>query len=246
MLLPRSPQFGVSRGDGTPFEKVCQEMFTRLFNHYLSKVDCCPWVGHAHGLEYGQAAVSRAKTDRLQGSRLQGSRLQAGRSPTRRTNRAQPPYLYSPAERRRRDASPWTLVQGILAPVQFLVFLISLGLMLHYLLSGHGLEAATLSILVKTGCLITIMVTGAIWENEVFGQYLFAPAFFWEDVFSFLVIALHSLYVVVLITHAASPRTQMLLALAAYASYVINASQFLMKLRAARLEQVAKPAGIAG
>jgi 3-vinyl bacteriochlorophyllide hydratase len=160
--------------------------------------------------------------------------------------RARPAFLYSPLERQRRDASPWTVVQGVLAPIQFLVFLVSLGLVLHYLLSGQGLEAATLSILVKTACLIAIMVTGAIWENEVFGQYLFAPAFFWEDVFSFLVITLHSLYVAVLITHAASPRTQMLLALAAYASYVINASQFLMKLRAARLEQPAKPAGIAG
>jgi 3-vinyl bacteriochlorophyllide hydratase len=196
-------------------------MLTRLFDHYLSKIDCCPWVGHAHPLQYGL-------------------------SPARPARKARPPYLYSPVERQRRDASPWTMVQGVLAPVQFLVFLISLGLVLHYLLSGHGLESATLSILVKTGCLITIMVTGAIWENEVFGQYLFAPAFFWEDVFSFLVIALHSLYVIVLITHAAGPRTQMLLALAAYASYVINASQFLMKLRAARLEQVAKPAGLAG
>jgi 3-vinyl bacteriochlorophyllide hydratase len=198
-------------------------MFTRIFDHYLSRIDCCPWVGHAR--PYGlTAAHPLAKT----------------------RQKARPAFLYSPVERQRRDASPWTIVQGVLAPIQFLVFLVSLGLVLHYLLSGQGLEAATLSILVKTACLITIMVTGAVWENEVFGQYLFAPAFFWEDVFSFLVIALHSLYVVVLITHAASPRTQMLLALAAYASYVINASQFLMKLRAARLERPAKPAGIAG
>jgi 3-vinyl bacteriochlorophyllide hydratase len=196
-------------------------MFTRIFNHYVGKIDCCPWVGHAHGLQYGQPVHNTVK-------------------------KARPPFLYSPAERRRRDASPWTMVQGVLAPIQFAVFLTSLGLVLHYLISGHGLEAATLSILVKTGCLITIMVTGAIWENEVFGQYLFAPAFFWEDVFSFLVIGLHSLYVVVLFANLASPRTQMLIALAAYASYVINASQFLMKLRAARLEQAGRPAGIAG
>ena len=35
------------------------------------------------------------------------------------------PALYTEAERRRRDSSPWTLVQGILAPIQFLVFLIA-------------------------------------------------------------------------------------------------------------------------
>jgi 3-vinyl bacteriochlorophyllide hydratase len=206
-------------------------MFTRIFDHYLSRIDCCPWVGHAR--PYGLTA----------GHPLLKAGLKGGQKAQRK---ARPAFLYSPLERQRRDASPWTVVQGVLAPIQFLVFLVSLGLVLHYLLSGNGLEAATLSILVKTGCLITIMVTGAIWENEVFGQYLFAPAFFWEDVFSFLVIALHSLYVLVLITHAASPRSQMLLALAAYASYVINASQFLMKLRSARLEQVAKPARMAG
>jgi 3-vinyl bacteriochlorophyllide hydratase len=198
-------------------------MFTRIFNHFLGKIDCCPWVGHAYGLQYTESVKKGF-----------GKALK----------KARPPYLYTPAERRRRDASPWTLVQGILAPIQFAVFLASLFLVVHYLVSGHGLEAATISILVKTACLITIMVTGAIWENEVFGQYLFAPAFFWEDVFSFLVIALHSLYVVVLIAHAASPRMQMMVALAAYASYVINATQFLMKLRAARLEQVSAPAGL--
>jgi 3-vinyl bacteriochlorophyllide hydratase len=39
--------------------------------------------------------------------------------------RVHAPFLYSPAERRRRDESPWTMVQGVLAPVQFLVFLAS-------------------------------------------------------------------------------------------------------------------------
>ncbi len=144
--------------------------------------------------------------------------------------------LYTPAERARRDASPWTVVQGILAPVQFLVFLISLTLVLRYLLTGDGYTAATISIVIKTGVLYLIMVTGAIWEKVVFGQYLFAPAFFWEDVFSFAVIGLHTAYIVALFTHSLSPVALMLLALAAYATYVINAGQFLWKLRMARLD----------
>ncbi|MBA4047280.1 MAG: hypothetical protein C0476_01920, partial [Sphingomonas sp.] len=41
--------------------------------------------------------------------------------------------LYQPDERRRRDESVWTLVQGVLAPVQFIVFGISLVLVLRYL-----------------------------------------------------------------------------------------------------------------
>ena len=144
--------------------------------------------------------------------------------------------LYTEDERRRRDSTIWTLVQGVLAPVQFLVFLVSLGLVLRYLLTGHGYDLATLSIMVKTGFLFLIMVTGAIWEKVVFGQYLFAPAFFWEDVFSFAVIALHSAYILALYTASLAPVDLMLLALAAYAAYVINAGQFLLKLRAARLQ----------
>lgn len=145
--------------------------------------------------------------------------------------------LYTPEERRRRDASPWTLVQGVLAPVQFLVFLISLGLVLNFLWTGEGETAATVSIVIKTLLLYTIMITGSIWEKVVFGHYLFAASFFWEDVFSMLVLALHTAYLVALFGDYLDVRGQMFLALAAYAAYVINATQFLLKLRAARLAQ---------
>jgi 3-vinyl bacteriochlorophyllide hydratase len=148
--------------------------------------------------------------------------------------------LYTESERRRRDASPWTMVQAVLAPIQFAVFLVSLGLVIRYLATGQGFEIATVSIVIKTLTLYAIMITGSIWEREVFGRYLFAPAFFWEDVFSMLVLALHTAYLVALFTGWLTPTEQMLLALAAYASYAINATQFLLKLRAARLERPAR------
>jgi len=144
--------------------------------------------------------------------------------------------LYSAAERVRRDASPWTTVQGVLAPVQFLVFLVSLALVLRYLYTGNGIDVATISVVVKTLVLYTIMITGCIWEKEVFGVWLFAPAFYWEDVFSMLVLALHTAYLLALLTNALDARQQMLLALAAYATYVVNAAQFIWKLRMARLQ----------
>lgn len=148
--------------------------------------------------------------------------------------------LYTDEERARRDSTRWTLVQGLLAPAQFLAFGVSLVLVLRFLLTGDGYEAATISILVKTGFLYVIMITGAIWEKVVFGQYLFAPAFFWEDVFSFAVIALHTAYLWALYTGALTPPEQMFLALAAYATYVVNAGQFLWKLRMARLDAEAE------
>lgn len=143
--------------------------------------------------------------------------------------------LYTPEERARRDASPWTRVQGVLAAVQFLVFLVSLALVLRCLLTGDGARAANISVVIKTLTLYTIMVTGAIWERDVFGQYLFARPFFWEDVVSMGVIALHTAYVALLWKGAAT-HTLMVVALVAYATYAINAGQFVWKLRRARLD----------
>jgi 3-vinyl bacteriochlorophyllide hydratase len=185
-------------------------MLTRdPLNRLFGAVDCCPWG---------------ATTGRREG-RLHHSSPVRGRP------------LYSAAERKRRDESKWTMVQGVLAPVQFAVFLVSLSLVLHYLATGSGLAVATGSVVVKTVLLYTIMVTGAIWERAVFGQYLFARAFFWEDVFSMLVLALHTAYLIALFSGAVDAERQMWLALAAYASYFINATQFVLKLRAARLQQ---------
>jgi len=144
--------------------------------------------------------------------------------------------LYTPEQRRRRDASGWTLVQGILAPLQFLVFLVSVVLVSRFLATGEGALAATVSIVVKTAALYAIMVTGSVWEKVVFDRWLFAPAFFWEDVVSMVVLALHTAYLVMLIGDLGSERGRMLLALVAYATYAINAAQFLLKLRAARLD----------
>ncbi len=155
-------------------------------------------------------------------------------NPTPSVSQTRP--LYTSEERARRDATVWTLVQGVLAPVQFFVFLVSVVLVVRYLQTGQGETAATFSIVLKTLLLYTIMITGCIWEKVVFGRYLFAASFFWEDVFSMLVLALHTSYLVALYTGSLSVREQMLLALAAYAAYAINATQFILKLRAARLQ----------
>ena len=179
-------------------------MFTQLIGRLVDSLDCSPWGG----------ATGRSITP-------------AFHQPPRRA-------LYTPDERRRRDASPWTVVQGVLAPAQFVVFLISLCLVSRYLSTGLGEHAAAASVVAKTLCLYAIMITGCIWEREVFGRYLFAPAFYWEDVFSMLVLALHTAYLAALLSGALDAHGLMLLALAAYAAYVINAGQFVLKLRSAR------------
>ena len=144
--------------------------------------------------------------------------------------------LYTAEQRRRRDETRWTLVQGILAPLQFLVCIVSAILIIRTMLTGEGATLAHASVLVKTLFLLLIMVTGSIWEKVVFDRWLFAPAFFWEDVVSFGVIALHLAYVAARFGGWLGNDALLLLALTAYAAYAVNAVQFLLKLRAARFE----------
>ncbi len=178
-----------------------------LFDRVTATFVYCPWQAHAGNIHTAQHREFKVR---------------------------QP--LYTPAQRRRRDVSKWTLVQGILAPLQFLVFLVSLWLVIEYLATGDGLAVASASVVIKTLFLYAIMITGSLWERDVFGKYLFARPFFWEDVVSMAVLALHTAYLVALFTDAIPAQQQMILALAAYAAYVINAAQFVLKLRAARLQ----------
>lgn len=208
-----------------PLSKVSRRSHASypLIDRLVDKIDFAPWTSTVG---------------------LSGSFPQQSSEPASRVAAVAAP-LYTPEERRRRDASPWTIVQGILAPVQFAVFLISLWLIVSYLLTGQGLALATGSIVAKTLVLYAIMITGSIWEREVFGRYLFARPFFWEDVVSIAVLALHTGYLCSL-AFAADVRVQMAIALLAYASYVINATQFVLKLRAARLQQGRTVAARAG
>ena len=196
---------------------------SRRLDEWIEGIAACPWGAHAGyspwGAQYGHW---NSESVRLQ-PELTG-----------RSKKAVRPQLYTLEERARRDASPWTTVQAVLAPLQFAACAASLLLIVRYLLTGHGYALATGSILLKTFALYAIMITGSIWEKAVFGRWLFAPAFFWEDVVSMLVLALQTTYVAALVFGWGTPAEQMAIAVAAYAAYAVNASQFLLKLRAAR------------
>ena len=69
---------------------------------------------------------------------------------------SQSQVLYTPEQRARRDATRWTLVQGILAPVQFFVFLLSLYLVVNSLKTGENTDWALISVVIKTVVLYAI------------------------------------------------------------------------------------------
>ncbi len=188
----------------------------QILDRSIARFVACPWTAHS-GTSRKFATIAKAKQQ----------------SP-----------LYSMEERRRRDETPWTLVQGILAPFQFIVFLASLWFVTSFMVTGIGYEIATATIVIKTAVLYLIMLTGMIWERVVFGKYLFAKSFFWEDFVSMFVIAAHTAYLAALFTQFLSPMQEMTIALIAYALYVINAAQFLIKMRAARLNNAPKTEAI--
>lgn len=144
---------------------------------------------------------------------------------------------YTAEQLEKRDNSKWTTVQVVLAPLQFLVFVISFGLVIRYLVTGSGYTVATVSVLIKIALLWAITITGMFWEKDVFGKWFLAPQFFWEDFMNAVAMLLHNLYF--LAQWAGwSERAIMTLMLVAYSSYLVNCTQFFIRGMKARKQRV--------
>lgn len=148
---------------------------------------------------------------------------------------------YTPEQMERRQNSKWTPVQAILAPLQLLAFVISAGLIIHYLTTGEGYVIATISILVKILMLWLITITGAFWEKEVFGAWFMGKEFFWEDVVNLIALVVHNLYFVALLLGATEQQVMGFM-LVAYSSYLVNFAQFTWRGVRARKQRTADPA----
>ncbi|MGJ3239666.1 MAG: 2-vinyl bacteriochlorophyllide hydratase [Anaerolineae bacterium] len=135
---------------------------------------------------------------------------------------------YTPEQLDARNRSKWTIVQGILAPLQLLAFIISFVLILRYLRTGTGYEIANISVLIKIVLLWLITITGMFWEKEVFGKWFLAKEFFWEDTLNAVALFMHNLYFLAIML-GWDERQLMLLMLVAYVSYMVNFAQFLWR-----------------
>jgi 3-vinyl bacteriochlorophyllide hydratase len=151
--------------------------------------------------------------------------------------------LYTSEQLARRETSPWTRVQLVLAPIQFVVFLISATLVIRYLLTGQGYLLATATVLVKIALLWALTITGMIWEKDVLGHWFMAPSFFWEDFGNLVAILTHNAYFVAAWL-GAGPGELMLVMLIAYVSYLINCAQFVLKgIKAGQARRAARTIG---
>ncbi|NTU67376.1 MAG: 2-vinyl bacteriochlorophyllide hydratase [Chlorobiaceae bacterium] len=138
---------------------------------------------------------------------------------------------YTPEQLEKRNASRWTTVQAVLAPIQFLIFLA--GLTVTWLFTKElwitDFGWITFFVTLKTFMLVLIFVTGGFFELEVFGRFAFAREFFWEDFGSAIAMIVHISYFILFwigLDRDILIRTAYL----AYLSYLVNAAQFVIRL----------------
>lgn len=136
--------------------------------------------------------------------------------------------------RERRAASIWTRIHPLFAIAQLLVFLVSVTLLVLHLLGIVSFGVVHVSVLVKIGLMLGAIVTGALWEHDVFGKWWFASEFFIEDTMTLNVFLLHVAYLVVV--YAWPENTRMILALlgVAYTVYGLNVAQYILRYHGMR------------
>jgi 3-vinyl bacteriochlorophyllide hydratase len=138
---------------------------------------------------------------------------------------------YTPEQLLKRNASIWTDIQIILAPIQFLFFIAGLTITILYAnaLFVPALYWVSLAILFKTLFFALLFITGMFFEKEVFDQWVYSKEFFWEDVGSTVAASFHLFYFF-LAWFGASQEVLLWDAFLAYFTYVLNALQYLVRI----------------
>ena len=138
---------------------------------------------------------------------------------------------YTPEQLAKRNASVWTEIQILLAPVQFVIFLTGIGLNALYASNPDSIDFFWISvaILFKTLFFVILFITGMFFEKDIFGKWVFSKEFFWEDVGSSVATFFHFLYFV-LAWKGYPDGTLVIWATVAYSSYIINAVQYLVRI----------------
>ncbi len=145
------------------------------------------------------------------------------------------------AVRARRTASIWTFIHPVFALGQLLAFVVSVGLLFGYFAHAVPFHVVHISVLAKIALMIGAVITGALWERDVFGFYWFAPEFLFEDVMTLIVFILQMTYLAMVFTHPTSMGFIVAVLCVAYAVYLGNVAQYIhrtqrMKKEAAEAE----------
>jgi 3-vinyl bacteriochlorophyllide hydratase len=145
---------------------------------------------------------------------------------------------YTPEQLAKRNASIWTDIQIILAPIQFLLFVAGLTTTAIYAngLLVNGFYWVSIAILFKTLFFALLFITGMFFEKEVFDQWVYSKEFFWEDIGSTVASFFHLLYFFLAFL-GYSQEVLIWDAFLAYFTYVINALQYLVRIILEKLNE---------
>jgi len=129
----------------------------------------------------------------------------------------------------RRRASRWTIVHPIFALGQLLVFCVSVALLVAYLRGAVPFWVVHLSVLTKIGLMVGAVVTGSLWEHDMYGYWWFAPAFMVEDVMTLIVFITQLGYLLMQALHPQSMPAVLTMLVLAYTIYLANVAQYIHK-----------------
>jgi 3-vinyl bacteriochlorophyllide hydratase len=128
----------------------------------------------------------------------------------------------------RSAASVWTRIHPVFAIGQLGVFLVSVVLFALYFLHMVPFTAVHDSVLMKIALMIGAIVTGSLWEHDVFGHWWFAYEFFIEDVMTLNVFLLHIGYLITVYVWPQTMPAVLAMLGVAYAVYALNVAQYIV------------------
>jgi 3-vinyl bacteriochlorophyllide hydratase len=139
----------------------------------------------------------------------------------------------------RRKASIWTTIHPLFAIGQLLVFFVSVGLFVAYLRGAVPFQFVHVSVLVKIALMVGAVITGSLWERDVFGYWWFAPEFLFEDVMTLIVFITQMTYLAMVFTHPQLMGVILGVLIFAYTVYIANVAQYIHRTQTAKKEAAA-------
>ncbi len=136
----------------------------------------------------------------------------------------------------------WTKIHPIFALGQLLAFFVSVGLLVAYFFGRVSFAVVHDAVMTKIGLMVGAVITGALWEKDVFGSYWFAAEFLVEDVMTVNVFILQIAYVLMAYTHPENLGVILWVLGLAYFVYVGNVAQYIV--RTANMGKKPNPAAL--
>jgi 3-vinyl bacteriochlorophyllide hydratase len=131
--------------------------------------------------------------------------------------------------RERREASIWTKIHPVFAIGQLGVFAVSAVLLIMYFFHLTTFSTVFLSVLIKIVFMIGAVITGSLWEKDVYGAWWFAYDYFIEDVMTLNVFLLHIAFLVTAYLWSSNMQAVISMLLVAYGVYFLNVIQYIVR-----------------